>query len=64
MNSDEGGCNKFGPQPDTALEPPVVPDSVRRPLAKGGEMSVPMAFLHPEASDNLLEALRGASIDE
>ena len=25
---------------------------------------MPMAFVHPEASDNLLEALRGASIDE
>ena len=23
---------------------------------------MPMAFVHPEASDNLLEALRGASI--
>ena len=25
---------------------------------------MPMAYVHPEASDNLLEALRGASIDE
>ena len=25
---------------------------------------MPMAFVHPEASDNLLEALHGASIDE
>ena len=48
----------------TALDPPVVPNFVRRPLAKGGEPSVQMAFFHPEASDNLLEALRGASIDE
>ena len=42
----------------------MVPDFVRRPLATRGEPSVPMAFFHPEASDNLLEALRGASIDE
>ena len=63
MGSNDGG-SKFGPQPNTASEPPVVPDSVRRPLAKGGEPSVPMAFVHPEASDNLLEALRGTSIDE
>ena len=63
MGSNDGG-NKFGPQPNTAPEPPVVPDSVRRPLAKGAKPSVPMAFVHPEASDNLLEALRGASIDE
>ena len=64
MGSNVGGHSKFGPKPDTAPEPPVVPDSVKRPLAKGGEPSVPMAFVHPEASDNLLEALRGASIDE
>ena len=63
MGSDDGG-SKFGPQPNTAPEPPVVPDSIRRPLAKGGKPSVPMASVHPEASDNLLEVLRGASIDE
>ena len=56
--------SEFGPQPNTAPEPPVVPDSVRQPLAKGGKPSVPMASVHPEESDNLLEALRGASIDE
>ena len=28
MGSDDGG-SKFGPQPNTAPEPPVVPDSVR-----------------------------------
>ena len=63
MGSDDGG-SKFGPQPNTAPEPLVVPDSVRRPLAKRGKPPVPMASVHPEASDNLLEALRGASIDE
>ena len=64
MDSDDGGCSKFGPQPDTAPEPPVVPDSGRQPLTKGGEPPVPMTSVHPKASDNLLEALRGASIDE
>ena len=64
MGSNVGGRSKFGPQQDTAPEPLLVPDFVRRPLATGGEPSVPMAFVHPEASDNLLEALRGASIDE
>ena len=29
-----------------------------------GEPPVPMNCVHPEESDNLLEALRGASIDE
>ena len=64
MDSDDGGRSKSGPQPDTTPEPPVLPDSGREPLAKGGEPSVPMTFVHPEASDNLLEALRGASIDQ
>ena len=45
---------KSSPKPNTALEPPVVPDSVRQPLAKGGKPSVPMAPVHPEASANLL----------
>ena len=58
------GGSKSGPKPNTAPKPPVVPDSVRQPLAKGGKPSVPMASVHPEASDNLLEVLRGASIDE
>ena len=30
----------------------------------GGSKSVSMAFVHPGSLDNLLEALRGASIDE
>ena len=63
MGSDDGG-SKFGPQPNTAPEPPVVPDSVRQPLAKRGKLPVPTACVHPEASDNLLEVLRGTSIDE
>ena len=63
MGSDDGG-SKFSPQPNTAPEPPVVPDSVRQPLAKRGKPPMPMASVHPEASDNLLEALCGASIDE
>ena len=33
-------------------------------LSKGGEPPVPMTTVHPKASDNLLEALRSASIDE
>ena len=64
MDSDNRDHSKFGPQPNTAPDPPVVPDSVRGPLTKGGEPSVPMVSVHPEASDNLLEALHSASIDE
>ena len=50
--------------PQVAPEPPVIPDSGRQPLAKGGEPLVPMTSVHPEASDNLVEALQSASLDE
>ena len=63
MGPNDGG-SKSGPWPNTAREPPMVPDSVVRPLTKGGKPSVLMASVHPEALDNLLEALRDASIDE
>ena len=56
--------SKFGPQPNTALEPSVVPDSGRRSPVKRGTPPVLVASVHPEAPDNLLVALRGASIDE
>ena len=42
----------------------MVPDSGRQPLAKGGEPPVPMTFVHPGASGNLVEVLQGASLDE
>ena len=42
----------------------MVPNSGRQPFAKGDEPPVPMTSVHPEASGNLLEALRDASIDE
>ena len=56
--------SKFGSQPDTAPEPSVVPDSSGRPLVKRGKPPMPVASVHPKAPDNLLEALRGASIDK
>ena len=56
--------SEFGPQPNTAPEPPVVPDSGRRPPSKRGKTPVPVTSVHPEASDSLLGALRSASIDE
>ena len=42
----------------------MVPDSGRRPPVKRGKPPVSVASVHPKAPDNLLEALRGASIDE
>ena len=64
MDSNNGGRSEFGPQPNTAPKTQVVPDSGRQPLSKEGEPPVPMTSVHPEASDNLLETLQGASIDE
>ena len=56
--------SKFGPQPNTAPESPVVPDSGKRPPAKRGKPHVPVTSFYPKAPDNLLGALHGASIDE
>ena len=55
---------EFGPQPETAPEPSMVPDSGRRSLIKGGQPSMPVSSVQPEAWDNLLEVLRSASIKE
>ena len=42
----------------------MVLDSGRRSPIKGGQPPVPVSSVHLEAPDNLLEVLRGASIDE
>ena len=55
---------EFGPQPNTAPEPPVLPDSRRRPPSKRGKTPVPVTSVHPEAPDTMLEALRSTSIEE
>ena len=51
-------------QPNTIPEPSMVPDSGRRPVAKEGEPSVSRTSTAHEALEALLEALRGASLDE
>ena len=56
--------SEFGPQPNTALDPPAVPGSGRRPASKRGKTPVLVTSVHPEAPDNLLGALRSASINE
>jgi len=56
--------SKSGPGPDTAPEPSVVLESGRRPPRKRGKTTTPAASVRPEAPDNLLEVLNGASIDE
>ena len=56
--------SKSGPGPDTATEPSTVPESDRRRLHKKGKPTTPEASVQPEAPDNLLEVLNGASINE
>ena len=56
--------SKSGPVPDSVPEPSVVPESCGQPLHKKGKTAAPAASVQPEAPDNLLEALNGASINE
>ena len=42
----------------------MAPKSGGRPLRKKGKTVTPAASVQPEASDSLLEALNGASIEE
>ena len=59
----DGGQVQFGPQPDTIPGTHMAPESGERPSPKGGGVPVPpAASVQSEAPDNLLEALRGASI--
>ena len=50
--------------PDSALEPTVALESGGRPLRKKGKTVTPAASVQPEVPDDLLEALKGASIEE
>src|SRR3954471_2106951 len=50
--------------PDTAPESSTVPDCGRQPPSKRSKPTEPAASVQPEAPDNLLEVLKGASIDE
>ena len=50
--------------PDSAPEPTVAPESGGRPLRKKGKTVTPAAPVQPEALDNLLEPLNGASTKE
>ena len=59
----DGARVPFGPQPDTIPEIYAAPESSERHSLKGGNVLVPpVTSVQPEAPDNLLEALRGASI--
>ena len=51
-------------EPDTASEPSTVLDSGRQPPSQRSKPTEPVTSIQPEAPDNLLETLNGASIDE
>ena len=63
MGTDGGGRVPFGPQPDIVPETCAALESDERPSLKGGGVPVQLVTsIQLEAPDNLLEALRGASI--
>ena len=56
--------SKSGLEPDTVPEHSMALDSSRQPPSKRSEPTELVTSVQPEAPDNLLEALQGASIDE
>jgi hypothetical protein len=63
METGEEGRIQFGPQPNTIPETHTVPESGEQPpLKEGGVPPPPVVPVHPGASDNLMEALRSASV--
>lgn len=65
METDDGGHIQFGPQPNSVSETYTASESGKQlPLKEGGVPIPPVTSVQPEAPNNLLEALRGASIVE
>ena len=65
METDDGGRAQFGPPLSTYPETHRAPKSDKQPPSREGGVPVPPATsIQPKAPDNLLEALRGASIVE
>ena len=63
MGTDDGGRVPLGPKQDTTPEIYTALESSNHSSRKGGGVPAPpVTSAQPEASDNLLEALRGASI--
>jgi hypothetical protein len=59
----EEGRIQFGPQPNTTPETHMAPESSEQPpLKEGGAPLPPVVPVHPGTPDNLMEALRGASV--
>ena len=65
METDDGGPDQSGPQPNTIPETHVAPESSEQPPSKeGGAPAPPATSINPEAPDTLREALRRASVVE
>ena len=63
METGEEGRIQFGPQPNTIPETHTAPESGEQPpLKEGGASPPPVAPVHPGAPDDLMGALRSASI--
>ena len=63
METGEEGRIQLGPQPNMIPETHMAPESGGQPpLKEGGAPLPPVAPVHPGAPDNLMEALRGASV--
>ena len=63
METGEEGRIQFGPQPNTIKETHMAPGSGEQPpLKEGGVPLPPVVPVHPGTPDNLMEALRGASV--
>ena len=56
--------SRSGSQPNTVPEPSMVPNSGGQPLVREGEPSASRTSVAPVVPDWVLEALRGASMDE
>ena len=63
METGEEGRIQFGPQPNTIPETHMALESGEQPPLKEGYASLPpVALVHPGVPDNLMEALRSASV--
>ena len=63
METGEEGRIQFSPQPNMIPETHMAPESGEQPPLKEGGVPLPPAVpVHPGALDNLMEALRGASV--
>ena len=63
METGGEGRIQFGPRPNTIPETNTAPESSEQPPSKEGGAPIPLVVpVQPGAPDNLMEALRGASI--